>query len=171
MKFVADPNLGKLAKWLRVLGFDTTYYRSADKLGLIQLAQSEERLILTRDRWIRQKAESQRDLKCCFIHDDRLADQLDQIIKMVEMAGSAETQTGERGSPIWKPFSRCIECNLELNDLSKESVEGKVPDFVFSRNQRFSQCPRCGKIFWNGTHSKDMMERIRTRLDELETQH
>lgn len=165
MKFLADPSLGKLAKWLRILGFDTVYFGSGDKPLLLKRAETEQRILLTRDRRIRRKAENLPHLRCCFISHDRVKDQLSEFAQAF-MVSSGTDRSVRDGFPPEKlgkgihPFSRCLECNRELEPIEKEEAEGKVPEYVFSRQERFSRCPGCGKIYWEGTHIRNMMDTL-----------
>lgn len=158
--------MGKLAKWLRILGFDAAYFSSGDKLLLLKHAEEEQRILLTRDGWILQKASLFPHLRCCFISHDRVKDQLSEIAQTLRGPSRTEPRFPDVSPSEWAgkgvhPFSRCLKCNRELVSISKEEAEGKVPEYVFSRMERFSRCPGCGKIYWEGTHIRNMMETLR----------
>lgn len=146
MKFIADCMLGKLAKWLRILGYDTLYYRVIEDRALIQIALRTDRILLTRDEEVFQKFEGGNKL---LIQSDFVMDQLKQVIeeKKLEIKNHL--------------FIRCVLCNTELIQIDKGDVQDRVPEFVFKTQQYFSFCNRCKKIYWRGTHRTKMIERLK----------
>ena len=145
MKFIVDCMLGKLAKWLKILGFDVSYFKKIEDDELISLAQKEKRVLLTRDNGLVEKAKK---TKFLFIHSEDWRHQVEQVLDYFS---------------LWNeviPFSRCIECNLELKDLPKKSAKNLVSPFVYEHAKSFALCPRCGRIFWKGTHYRDMEFKI-----------
>lgn len=145
LKFAADRMLGRLAKWLRVIGQDVVYGQHLSGYGLIRAARAEDRLILTRDRRLKQKQPP----PFLFIDSDNHRDQLRQVI----------TACGLK--PAQSIFTRCIECNTALEPRSKESVEPIVPPYVFSSQEKFSWCPKCRRIYWPATHHQKMLDELR----------
>jgi uncharacterized protein with PIN domain len=145
MKFVADKMLGRLAKWLRVIGQDVTYGPHLSGYGLIRAARREERLILTRNRNIAQKHPPGYIL----IRSDRFREQLREVVEACRI------------DPFESPFSRCIECNTPLQPVSKDSVREKVPPYVFSTQESFSLCRKCHRIYWPATHQQKMLEELK----------
>lgn len=146
MKFIADSMLGRLAKWLRILGYDTLYHSDIDDSLLLRIAREEERILLTRDtRLIKVKGIRE----FIFIKDDNPEDQLRQLIK----AGIIKE------TPLL--LSRCVHCNSILYSIPSDSVEGIIPDFAFWRERMVKQCPNCGKTYWKGTHPKKIKERLK----------
>ena len=141
--FVVDKMLGKLSKWLRILGFDTVYLDNPS-LPEIEAQTKEGRVFLTRNRKVLDKVE-----KGVFISADRVEDQLKELIK-----GGYISYAGGQ----W--FSRCILCNEPLKSISREDVEGRVPEFIRHIAPSFSICPVCCKIYWPGSHLSRMRERI-----------
>ncbi|MFQ5847817.1 MAG: Mut7-C RNAse domain-containing protein [Candidatus Methylomirabilales bacterium] len=146
IRFVADSMLGKLAKWLRILGYDTLYFRDAPDGHLITLAMREGRILLTRDTRILLR---RRLCRILFIHHDHVWDQLRQV------AGVLGLRVGERLG------SRCLRCNRSLAPLRKDRAAGRVPDYVFRHHDVFFHCEECGRIFWGGTHLHHMEETVR----------
>lgn len=145
MKFVADKMLGRLARWLRVIGQDVTYGSDLSGYGLIRAARREGRLILTRDRRIGKKNPPGYVL----IESDRFRDQLKQIVEAC-------------GLDVFKDaFTRCVECNTELQSIAKQAVREKVPPYVFSTQEKFSLCPTCQRIYWPATHQQKMVEELK----------
>jgi uncharacterized protein with PIN domain len=145
IKFAADRMLGKLAKWLRVLGQDVIYGEHLSGYGLIRAARAEERLILTRDRRLKQKQPP----PFILIESDRYREQVRQVI---------DTCQFKVGAAI---FSRCLDCNALLQDRPKESVRESVPAYVFATQEKFSWCPVCRKVYWPATHYQRMLEQLK----------
>jgi len=144
-RFAADFMLGRLAKWLRIIGQDVIYGRHLTGYGLIRAARAESRLILTRDRSLKHKQPP----PFLFIDSDHYRDQLRQVI----------TECGIKSAQGM--FTRCIECNSALEPKSKSSIESNVPPYVFSNQEKFSWCPTCRRIYWPATHLKKMMAELR----------
>ncbi len=145
IKFAADRMLGRLVKWLRILGHDVIYGPHLTGYGLIRAARSENRLILTRDRCLRQKQPP----RYIFVASDRWPEQLRQVMR----------ECGLKKSPDrW--FTRCLECNAVLQPKAKEDVQNLVPSYVYSTQERFSWCPVCRRIYWPATHHEHMIEKL-----------
>ena len=143
MKYVADAMLGRLAKWLRILGYDTVYFPQVEDRDLVRIARSEERLLLTRDRELTRR----RGLRSLLIESDRLDEQVGQLLRDLDL------------SVDWS-VSRCARCNTVLRSIGKEEVRSRVPPYVVREHQQFSLCPRCDKVYWKGTHWQKMQRRI-----------
>lgn len=150
MKFVADCMLGKLAKWLKILGFDTAYFSKIEDEDLLIFAQNESRVLLTRDSELIEKA---RKIPSLFIHSENWEEQIQEVLKGLDLCGEA------------KPNSRCIDCNTVLKTLSKGQAKNLVTPFIYKNADVFSLCPQCGRVFWKGTHQSDMEEKITKILD------
>ena len=144
-KFAADRMLGRLVKWLRVLGCDVIYGPHLTGYGLIRAARAEERLILTRDRRLKQKQPP----PFILIESDHHRDQLRQVVRECRL---------EFGGKL---FTRCLECNSLLQLRSKETVEQLVPAYVFSTQERFSWCVLCRRVYWPATHQQKMVEELK----------
>jgi len=145
MRFVADCMLGKLAKWLKILGFDTAYFSKIDDDELLLFARNESRVLLTRDNELIEKSKS---VPAIFIKSEKWSEQIQQVIK--EFSLKEKT----------KPNSRCIQCNIVLKFLPKERAKNLVTPFIYKNADLFSLCPECGRVFWKGTHQNDMEEKI-----------
>ena len=142
---IADAMLGRLAKWLRILGYDVVYDSEiADDLLLLR-ARAEHRLILTRDRGLRYHPAAPQPP--VFVQSDHLPEQLQQVVRKI-------------GPAVGAPFSRCPICNTVLAPLARELAGGRVPPFVFETQTQFSSCARCGRIYWPGSHWQRMRERL-----------
>ena len=145
MKFAADKMLGRLTKWLRVIGQDVTYGPHLSGYGLIREARREGRLILTRDRGLARKHPPD----YLMIQSDRFRDQLKQVIGACRL------------EPLKDAFTRCVECNTLLEPIDKAAVEGKVPPYVFSTQEKFSLCPSCQRVYWPATHQEKMSKELK----------
>ena len=145
MKFVVDVMLGKLAKWLRIMGFDAAYGNRAADRELLQTARRERRVLLTRDRRLFQSAKNVRGL---LIESEDWRRQLAQVLDAFGLREKA------------RPMTRCLACNLRLKRLSRKNARNLVAPFVFERASAFSICPRCGRVYWPGTHFGDMDKRL-----------
>jgi hypothetical protein len=146
--FAADRTLGKLAKWLRILGFDTVFESGCSGKRFYENLESE-RVLLTRIGNLRQQLAENRLI---FIKANDLIGQLGQTID--ELAITINDIS---------PFSRCIECNSAIIDIGKENVFGLVPDYIWENHDNFSMCRHCKRFFWAGSHverSREMIERL-----------
>jgi uncharacterized protein len=141
MKFIVDCMLGKLAKWLKILGFDAIYLNKAEDRDLLRLARREKRVLLTKDQELLQAAAG---LPRLFVKSDNWQEQLTQVLEAFRLRNRA------------KPHSRCLLCNVELKRIPKRMARNLVPPFVFERAPSFAICPACGRVFWPGTHFEDM---------------
>ena len=146
--FAVDPSLGSLAKWLRILGFDTVYDPGISTRHFTALIEGH-RILITRTKKI-QKAFGSR--KHVFITSNFLFEQLKQVVDHL----------GIELSEI-QPFSRCIRCNLPIEVIGKKDVLGLVPDYIWETHELFNHCPRCNRVYWSGTHTEQgsaMLKRI-----------
>ncbi|BBB33274.1 conserved hypothetical protein [Thermotomaculum hydrothermale] len=125
--------LGTLAKWLRILGYDTLFFPYARDDFLIKLAEKGERILLTKDRELAESFE-----KSYFVKSEKLERQLCEVIKSFSLKKREK--------------SRCSVCNGELEKLNKDEIRNLVPYYVFQTQETFFRCKNCGKIYWKGTH-------------------
>ncbi|NWF91507.1 MAG: Mut7-C RNAse domain-containing protein [Syntrophaceae bacterium] len=150
MKFIADRMLGKLAKGLRMLGYDTLYYRGEDPHQIIHLARQEGRVILTRNTKLVPKRASDRIIR---VSQDNPFLQLKELFQKGHLSLNDENL-----------FSRCLLCNALIEEIPREEAEGKVPDFIFYQQKRFFRCPQCRRIYWQGSHPGNMQRRLEELL-------
>ena len=150
MKFITDSNLGKLVKWLRILGYDTTYYTGDVDRIFLRKAEREGRVVLTRKR---DMAERQYSGQMVIIQHERVENQLRELINKLSLEPEPE-----------QTLKICIRCNEELRQVSREEAAGLVPDYIFRIHKEFRMCPRCGGIFWPGTHKANVDEFLKTRI-------
>ena len=148
-KFVVDRMLGRLAKALRMLGYDTIYYRGNDPEELLRMARMEGRLILARPA---RRTEISTQEPMVLVKEDRVALQLRELL-----------QTGILSPSRERPFSRCLLCNAPLDEIPCAEAEGRVPEFVFHHVREFFRCPECHRIYWKGSHQHHM----RTQIEDL----
>jgi len=146
MKFLADCMLGKLAKELRMLGYDTIYYRGEDAHQMIQLARQEGRVILTRNTKLIPKRPEDHIIR---VMEDNPLLQLKELIQKGHISLNAENL-----------FSRCLLCNVLIDEIPRGEAEGKVPDFIFYQQQAFYRCSQCRRIYWQGSHQKNMQKKV-----------
>ena len=148
MKFLADNMLGRLATWLRLLGYDTVYIPRADDPTLARIARAEDRILLTRDVELTQR----RGLNFLLIESEKVQDQVRQVFNALDLSAR-------------EAFSRCAECNQELTNVTKESVQGRVPPYVLQTQERYRECSHCKRIYWRGTHWARMLAQIQDWSD------
>jgi uncharacterized protein with PIN domain len=142
--FIVDSMLGTLAKWLRILGFDTLYFRSIDDNELIRISKQQQRILITRDSRLIKSKKIGRHI---FIHSEDLEKQLNEVLSFL----SSETFS-------FNFFSRCIKCNGILMKVEKNSIFNVVPEYIYRNNESFFRCSKCGKVYWEGSHI-DMIEK------------
>jgi uncharacterized protein with PIN domain len=146
MKFAADAMLGKLAKWLRILGYDTSYQRDIEDTELVMRAREEGRFILTRDTRLIKRLKGGEYL---FIRDNAPFDQLVQAVSELglDLAGDCM-------------LSHCTLCNYPLEAVPRDKVQGLVPEYTLMREKEFYLCHSCGRAYWPGTHKERIIERL-----------
>jgi hypothetical protein len=147
-RFVLDVHLGKLARWLRMLGFDTAYDTNYNDSEIIDIAVTELRIILTRDR---ELLKNSRVTHGFWVRTTDPREQLDEVIERLDLRSQ------------FAPFTRCMECNGLTVEREPDAVADRVPPRARERADAFFQCPACGKVYWEGTHV-DSMRRL---IDEL----
>ena len=145
MRFITDAHLGKLAKYLRLLGFDTLHFKEGDDKTLEALAREEERVLITRDRVLYGWAKAE----CYFPINIDTESQLKEILEHYDLYHEC------------CPFSRCMVCNGEVHEIKNPSkILHRIPEKVREYNSRFWQCEQCKKIYWHGTHYERMKAKI-----------
>jgi len=152
VRFIADCMLGKLAKWLRMLGYDTSYIPDADDDELVRVAVREDRYLLTRDRRLcdRRMVRS----RCVFVDWGTTREQVRQVIEKLDLKV-------DRGAL----FTRCAVCNGEIAPVSKLSVADRVPPYVYQTQADFGYCAGCDRIYWRGTHVQHVLEALDAASD------
>jgi hypothetical protein len=152
IRFIADTMLGKLAKWLRLLGCDVWYFPRISDEDLAERASRSGRVILTRDTLLIRRRKVRENH--FFVRGDGYKDQLRQVVQRYSIDPSARILT------------RCLRCNELLTGVDKAAVLGKVPPYVYETQSAFVTCARCGRIYWRATHRDEMVKQIRAILGE-----
>jgi len=145
-RFVVDGHLGRLAAYLRMLGFDTWYDRAADDDRLALVAATERRILLTRDRGLLKRSVVRRG---AFVRSDRPAEQLIEVARRFGLVDR------------WQPFGRCLRCNALLAPATREEVLDRLQPLTRIHYDDFRRCPGCDAVYWKGSHHARM-----TRLVE-----
>jgi len=153
MIFVADCMLGRLARWLRVLGFDVLYFPRIEDAVLLGVARREGRVLLTRDTGLLERTGGHPAL---LVASEKWEDQLVQVLDAFGLKDRLA------------PHTRCLDCNAPLKPLPKERAKNLVAPFVVERAEALALCPACGRVFWKGSHADDMDARIRKIMKRLE---
>jgi uncharacterized protein len=137
MKFLVTRELGRLAKWLRILGYDAEYFKAGNLSSLLIQSLAEDRLIVTRNRHLPQS----RSRKIIFISGQDLKAQIAEFLKQLKQPLNCDMM-----------FRRCTLCNAALLPAPKDEVKNRVPDYIFSHHDSFLTCPVCKRVYWLGTH-------------------
>jgi len=144
-RFAVDRMLGRLARWLRVLGFDAAYRVELSGARLLTLAAREERIVLTRDARLRCPRGRTRVIR---IRSDRFRDQLRELDQICPLGGLPER------------LARCVACNVALEALAASAVPAQVPEYVRTTQHDFRRCPRCRRVYWPATHRASMVAEL-----------
>lgn len=148
-RFICDVMLGRLARWLRVLDYDTAYESDIDDADLVRRALEEQRVILTRDR--RLPEEWRIGKACVLVEAEEPTAQLIEVAKRI----------GVRRPELL--FRRCLECNVSLEPATAAAVDQHVPDRVLTTQKDFQRCPVCQRVYWEGDHTR----RMRMQLESV----
>jgi uncharacterized protein len=147
-RFLADCNVGRLARWLRVLGYDAAYEPFLPDARVVARALAEDRVLLTRDAdMMRRRVIAGGRVKAILLRYDNVQAQVRQVLDELDLNPQLA-------------LSRCLDCNAELQPREKMAVLDRLPPYVRATQERFSECPDCGRVFWPGTHWQRMKERI-----------
>jgi uncharacterized protein with PIN domain len=143
-RFAVDRMLGRLARWLRILGHDVAYGPHLRGRSLADCARREHRLLLTRDTRLLRDPELPPHL---FIRSDHFREQIREVAASVPLATA--------------PFlSRCLGCNRSLEEIGRDAVRDRVPPYVWETASRFLRCPRCDRLYWPATHRTHMLREL-----------
>jgi uncharacterized protein with PIN domain len=140
-RFVADVHLGTLARYLRLLGFDTDWERNLSDEEIIERSLRELRIILTRDRGILRHGRVTHGYWLRATDPER---QLEEVVRALDLARAV------------RPYTRCMECNGLLRDVTPAEVVDRVPRAVLELQREFSQCDGCGRVYWAGSHREQL---------------
>ena len=149
MRFIADAMLGRLARWLRFMGFDVLYFPDISDGELVRISREQDRRIITRDTRLVQRKGLSHPL---------LITANDPLEQLKEVLGSVKI------IPSTPPGGRCVKCNGLLVPVDdKGEIADAVPEFVFMQHNDFLRCTECARIYWKGTHPEKFQEKIRDR--------
>ena len=150
-RFIVDHNVAKLARWLRMMGYDTLVFVGPDDTDMVRIALREDRILVTRDTGVmKRRVITSGRLPALLVAGDDPEAQIRQVITRYSL--------GSTGA-----FTRCIECNVPLEERALEAVLERVPPNVAQTQTRYVECPLCRRIYWKGTHwqaMKDTLERF-----------
>lgn len=148
VRFVVDVNLGRLARLLRLLGFDVRWQNDLDDDALAAIAEDEHRVVLTRDRGLLKRRNVTHGL---FVRSERAIEQAVDVVRRLDL--------GDRMTP----FSRCLRCGDELADVTKAEVLDRLEPLTRKHYHRFRRCATCGQIYWRGSHH----DRLARLVDQI----
>jgi uncharacterized protein with PIN domain len=146
-KFVADVHLGRLTKYLRMMGFDVSYKNDFKDDQIVKISLDEKRAILTRDAGILKRSEVTHGH---WVRSTNVEEQVAEVLKRFDLKNQI------------KEFSRCIECNQLLGSVSKEKIINELSAKVAQSQNEFYRCPNCKKLYWKGTHHQKMLSFIQS---------
>jgi len=151
-RFVLDTHLGKLAMYLRMLGFDSLYRNDYGDDELAEISSQEKRILLTKDRGLLKRS------LVTHGYCVRASDSGEQLIELVQRFDLEN---------LFHPFSRCLECNTPLVPVDKEEIQGRLKPRTITYYDRFNICPNCQRIYWQGSHYKRMVQFIQLLYEKL----
>ncbi len=149
-RFVCDAHLGRLARDLRLLGFDTVFANDLGDDQLARRAATEQRILLTRDRQLLMRREVTHG---CYLRAARPEEQLAHLVRRLQLCG------------LIRPFSRCTACNTAVEPVPLSATETALPPSVRRLHDRFWRCSGCGRVYWQGSHWRAMTGRIARLCD------
>ncbi|MEM2249681.1 MAG: Mut7-C RNAse domain-containing protein [Candidatus Bathyarchaeia archaeon] len=157
MKFIVDGMLGKLTRWLRMLGHNVKYSNKLDDAQLITIAKREKRILLTRDLELYQQATA-KGVQAFYVDGKTEAERLAQLAKKFGIS-----------LDINMAISRCPKCNAQVKPTSKGNVRGKVEETTYAYYNEFWRCPKCGQIYWQGAHWTRIRKTLETAKELAKT--
>lgn len=149
--FLLTADLSRLARWLRLLGFDTVITESTDAVKLLRICRLQNRILLTR---IKKQDKLQADKRMLRILSEHYGDQLQKVVQEFELKD-------------FNIFSRCLYCNRSVHPIAREKIMHKLPEKVRNRETQFTRCPKCGRLYWKGTHFERMLQTLDSLLDGI----
>lgn len=160
VRFIVDNNVGKLARWLRLIGYDTLLFKQKDDSMMISIALNEGRVVLTKDaEFMKRRLVTSGKLKAVLIKQMEPRSQIREVVEALKL------------DYHFKPFSLCLECNQALVPRTREEVQSLVPPHVFITQTQYTQCPACHRVYWPGTHWQAMVRKLQDLQRESGTDH
>jgi uncharacterized protein len=142
-----DAMLGRLARWLRLMGYDAAYLPDTDDLEVVRQARAQSRTILTRDKGLAQRS----GITAILIASQRLEEQIVEVRQLI-------------GPPQEPAIARCGVCNTPLEDLARSAAQERVPPYIWRTQDAFTECPGCRRVYWPGTHWNAIQSRLKDSL-------
>jgi uncharacterized protein with PIN domain len=149
MRYICDDNLGKLAKWLRMLGYDTLFFDPIEDGELVSKALKDNRVVLSRDTQL-SRFKMKLDQSLLLIKSDKPLEQLKQVVRHFKLKPDKNLL-----------FSRCLVCNQSLQKVDKEKIKNRLYPYVYQTQDDFMLCPQCDRIYWPATHVERMVETLK----------
>ena len=149
MRFIVDAMLGKLARWLRMLGQDVSYSVQFADNDLLCSSKTEKRALLTRDLELYKRAIS-RGLEAFYVEGKTEANRLAEVAKLYGLTLEIDMNK-----------SHCPACNTPIKAASKEQLRDKLKPNTYTYYDKFWQCPKCGQVYWQGAHWKQIIETLK----------
>jgi uncharacterized protein len=145
-RFLADVMLGSLARWLRILGYDTEYENRISDEEIVRRCLAEGRVALTRDVRLTER----RRFRSLLIESNQLGCQIREVLRFLGTDIDVE-----------RILTRCVQCNTPLLESHRDAVRDRVPPYVYQTQSKFKQCPGCERVYWGGTHRDHILKRLR----------
>ena len=153
-KFIVDHNVAKLARWLRMLGYDTTVFNEPDDWQMIRTALTENRIIITKDTGVmKRRIITSGKLPALFVTSDDPEKQIQQVIEKFQLNDI-------------KSLTLCLECNILLVAVNREEIKDIVPPYVYDTKSQFVECPVCHRIYWQGSHWEAMTQTLNKLVEK-----
>ncbi|MGB9919508.1 MAG: Mut7-C RNAse domain-containing protein [Moorellales bacterium] len=153
-RFVLDGHLGRLAAYLRLLGFDSLYRGNLPDAILAGISVQDRRILLTRDRGLLKRSQVSHGY---LVRETNPRQQITEVVRRFDLWGLA------------RPFSRCMRCNEELVAVRKEEILDRLPPRVREGCEEFRKCPGCDRVYWKGSHYERLARLVREVLEEEST--
>jgi hypothetical protein len=149
LKFIVDENVGKLAGWLRMMGFDSVFFTGGDDSAMVRQALAEDRILLTRDTAIMdRRVVTGGRLKAVLFQSEEPEEQMRTLLARYDLMAQA------------RPFTLCLEDNQPLVEKKPAEVRDRVPPYVFQTQNQYMECPLCRRVYWRGTHWAAMKKKL-----------
>lgn len=147
--FILDVHLGKLARYLRICGFDTLYRNDYKDEEIVEISKKEKRIILTRDKGLLKRKKVTHGY---YVKKQNIKEQIEEIIKRFQL------------EKILKILSICPVCNSKIENIKKQDIKNKVPEYIYKTKNDFKYCPNCEKVYWKGTHWKNINQVLKKKV-------
>lgn len=157
-KFIVDANVGKLVRWLRMMGYDAVFFDEPDDGKMVKLALAQGRTVITRDTgFMKRRAVTSGRVRALLVSGDDPDKQMRDVIGTLRL------------DEEYCPFTRCLECNTVLSSREKTDIAQIVPPRVYEKQEQYMACPHCRRIYWRGTHWQAMKKKLYDFIGSPET--